>query len=290
MQSGASLRVRQGYAQAAEQSMLPYFGRFPFSHGAAPPPNFATGNRFYDDNAWVGEVFLHAYAISGLKPLLRAAEGVMAFERTGEWHKGEGQKKFPGGEFWNTFRRYRTLDASAGAVQLALRLYLVTYDSSNPQERYLARQDLYFAKRVYGWVRRTLANSHGLYSSHLYNGTVAKMGEINGQAMMARDGYLLYRATHWASYLVQAQTTRAAIWRHWPTAESIEGIKPVYTFQTFYNVSNTTLLSQYTNWIAANTRHGVFLLTAKFHGKPVAPCPQSGATGVLILRERASGS
>ena len=55
------------------------------------------------------------------------AVGMPAFPASVRHAKRPGapyaQRKFPGGEFWNTNRHFRTLDASAGWAHLALRLY-----------------------------------------------------------------------------------------------------------------------------------------------------------------------
>jgi hypothetical protein len=279
LQAGRSapLTVRQAYANEVLATLRPYFYGHPFSHGATP--RGSPGLRFYDDNAWVGMVFLMAYRQSGLRALLYAAEGVMRFEFTGEWRSSDPARNHydPGGIYWTTHRHQRPLTANAGATNLALQLYLVTR-----KRAYLA-----FAKRDYRWLRETLRNPNGLYRQFEgFYGKTRGFGAVNGQAMVAGDAAMLSHITHSTAYLGQSRQVAEATWRHY--GPMLQHIKPVYTSQAFYflprssMLANRATLNAYANWLVQHMSRGKLLLP--FGNRTVTPTSQAGATGVLVMR------
>jgi Glycosyl hydrolase family 76 len=286
----ARLAVRQRYAKAVYRMFRAYFDGHPFSHGATAAVDTAHQPRYYDDNDWIGMDLLSAYRQSGLKPLLEAVEGIQRFIYTGQWRSSDPPDDHfdPGGVYWNTHRRQRTLDTNGGATQMALSLYLLTHRMK--AYRHSASKELDFAKAVYRWVRRTLAMANGLYHASVAPGGIITGGAaINGDAMMVRDGLMLYHITGFASYRKDALKTAAAISKQYPVT-AIEKMCPVYVAQSFYDLGSSVLhrLQRYANWVVAHMNHRGVLLKTRYPSHCTGPNPQSGATGALILRLRST--
>jgi Glycosyl hydrolase family 76 len=171
--------------------------------GTVAPPTGPGGNKYYDDNEWVGIELMRMYELTHNAPALGSAEAIMAFVMAG-WDT-DPELACPGGvPFSNSSENLERNTVTDGpGAELALQLYRAT---GNPQ--YLA-----FAEMAYEWVRRCLLSSNGLYADHIGpHGAVAQTYWSYNQGSMIGAGTLLYQATGNGAYLYQArQTAQAAL-------------------------------------------------------------------------------
>ncbi len=167
------------------------------------PPGYTalhgpSGDKYYDDNAWIGIAMMDAYKENQDPEYLKRAEEVFKFVE----HGSEGTDQFanPGGVLWSQEKdnQYRATVSTAGAAQLALQLYEQTHD-----QKYLD-----FAKEQHDWINANLKAPDGLY----YDGMEAN-GSIEGheakysynQGLMLGNATMLYEATGDPKYLQEAQ-------------------------------------------------------------------------------------
>ena len=163
--------------------------------GSASPPGYDCvvvpnlghgGVRFYDDNVWIGLDLVRAYRLIGAPALLRRAEEVFAFTKSG-WDTNSSDP-FPGGVFWTQSQanRDRNTISTAGAAKLGLELYLI--------DRQQAK--LTTARSMLAWVDATLRAPNGLYWDHVsLDGRINKSEWSYNQGMMLGAYLQLYRAT-----------------------------------------------------------------------------------------------
>lgn len=109
---------------------------------------FGGGQKFYDDNQWIGMEFIHAYHLLNDSTWLVKAIDIFHFTLQG-WSEERG-----GGIYWreNDFETKNTCSNGPGAV-LALMLYQETND-----EQYLD-----WAKRILDWVKQLKDPATGVY-------------------------------------------------------------------------------------------------------------------------------
>jgi hypothetical protein len=171
--------------------------------GTVAPPEGPGGNKYYDDNAWIGIELTRMYEQTHNAALLGSAEGIMAFEIAG-WDTQPGLA-CPGGiPFSNSVENTeRNAATNAPTAELGAQLYRLTGNV----------QYLQFAAMAYEWVRTCLTQPNGLYADHIKNHGVIDPTEWSyNQGTMIGAGTLLYQATHNSAYLFQArQTAKAAI-------------------------------------------------------------------------------
>jgi hypothetical protein len=165
------------------------------------PPLGGGGDRFFDDNAWLGLALVRHHELTGTPELLRLAERVFSFVVTGwstdaSWH-------LPGGLRWKepVSNRSRNTCVNGPAAELAARLY----------EKTGAAPYLDWATRIYGWSRSAL-----LGPDRLYVDQIAPDGQPNrtiwsyNQGTMIGAGVLLAGTTGDSAYLDQAVETATA--------------------------------------------------------------------------------
>jgi hypothetical protein len=284
--TAASKLARQQYGSQLYTALAQYGDGLPFSSGLTPRAGDVSATRFYDDAVSLGLDLIQAYKESHQTRLLRAAEGDLNFERTGEWRPSDpaDQQRDPGGIYWNTLRRTRPLHSTAGAAQVALELYLITHD----------RRDLTFAEQEYRWVLHTLGTPAGLYRSRVEpGGTVTGVTTDNGDGMMIAAGVLLYQITSQKQYLNQARkTVEASLKRFTPPV--LEKTCPAFNNEYFEDLlvfnkvirldAITQSLDAYDAWASqqSDPHTGAFGLTYPHACAP--PAPQAGVTGALILK------
>jgi Glycosyl hydrolase family 76 len=282
----ASRSARQQYASELYTALSQYADGLPFASGLTPRAGDVSATRFYDDAVSLGLDLIQAYKESHQARLLRAAQGDLNFERTGEWRPSDppDQQRHPGGIYWNTLRRTRPLHSTAGAAQVALELYLITHD----------RRDLTFAEQEYRWVQQTLGTPAGLYRSRVEpGGTVTGSTTDNGDGMMIAAGALLYQITSQKQYLNQAlKTAKASVKRF--SASVLENTCPAFNNEYLEDLmmfnkvvrldSITQLLDAYDAWASEHSdpHTGEFSLT--YPHACARPAPQAGVTGALILK------
>ncbi len=167
------------------------------------PPNGQGGDKFYDDNEWIGLSFLLRNAMSrhGDAAAVRRAAAIFDLVTYG-WDT-DPSHPLPGGVFWTQapWSSDRNTVSNAPGAEIGARLYLLTG----------RRSYLDWATRMYDWVRGSMLAPNGLYFDHVnLAGTIEKTQWSYNQGVMIGAGALLYRATGRREYLDQARSTAAA--------------------------------------------------------------------------------
>jgi hypothetical protein len=194
--------------------------------GTVAPPTGPGGDKYYDDNEWVGIELVRMYELTHATALLGSAEGIMAFVMAG-WSTNP-EYACPGGvPFSNAVENNERNTVTDGpAAELAVKLYELTGNV----------QYLQFAELTYEWVRRCLTESNGLYADHIgAHGKVEPAEWSYNQGSMIGAGTLLYQATHNGAYLYQArQTAKAALAYYTP--ERLGSENPFFVSVYFRNM------------------------------------------------------
>jgi hypothetical protein len=180
-----------------------YTSTLPAFDGTVAPPAGPGGEKYYDDNDWVGIELARIYKQTHNPGALGYAEGIMAFEIAG--YSADQTLACPGGiPFSNSIENVeRNTVTTAPAAELGVELYKIT-----GQLQYLQ-----FAEQAYNWVRSCLLQPSGLYADHIRpHGVIDQTLWSYNQGTMIGAGTLLYQATGNAAYLYQArQTAKAAL-------------------------------------------------------------------------------
>ena len=176
------------------------------------------GEKFYDDQEWVGLQLVRAYRMLGDPGLL--ARALELFRLIVYGWDGNARHPCPGGVFWTqregTFKR-NTVSNAPGA-QLGVELYQLTRRAAYLQ----------WAKRMYHWVRLCLRETSGLYADNIdLSGTIDRSIFIYNQGTMLGTEALLYQATGNAEYLAHAQEEAATTLAYFTTSQ-LEGQPPFF--------------------------------------------------------------
>lgn len=113
---------------------------------------YGGGDRFYDDNQWIGITAMNQYTITGRKQWLKTAIAIFDFMMTGL------DEKTGGGLYWQEGNLKSKNTCSNGpGILLALQLYKATRD-----EKYLKT-----AEDLYKWVNSHLKSPESLYYDNI---------------------------------------------------------------------------------------------------------------------------
>jgi rhamnogalacturonyl hydrolase YesR len=192
-----------------------------YKHGGAYAPSVGGGNKLWDDNAWIGLDFMQAYAQTGNKDYVKAAEAMFPFMLEG-LHKD-------GGLYWeeNNPRMTRNTCGNGPAIQYALRLYMATKD-----EKYLD-----FAKNLDGFMNEKLRSPEGLYWDNLAdNGELGKDIYSYNQGTPIGADVLWYRVTGDKKYLERATQTAQATLDHFAKNDGLWKQAPCFNAILFRNL------------------------------------------------------
>jgi uncharacterized protein YyaL (SSP411 family) len=170
---------------------------------------FGGGDKFYDDNQWLGIDFVYAYRQTGQNLYLDKAKEVWEFVISG-W-----SDDFGGGIYWkeNDFTTKNTCSNGPAAVQ-ALLLYEETGD-----EEYLD-----WAIRIMEWVIQLKDPVSGVYRDN-----IDEQGNIESTTWTYNTGTpihanaLLYQATGDEAWLTEARALAAASLDHFAPETEIDG-------------------------------------------------------------------
>jgi hypothetical protein len=156
-----------------------------------------TGDRYYDDNDWVGHDLLLDAILTGDGTTLSRAQGVFSYVQTG-WQPGLPN---PGGIRWvdATWNGDRGMAATSGFAMLGAHLYDAT---GRGTQSYLD-----WAQRAYDWTKRYLLSpQNGLYWNAMRaDGAIDQSLWIYNQGVLIGASVQLYRATGSSSYLTEAR-------------------------------------------------------------------------------------
>ncbi len=154
------------------------------------------GDKFYDDNEWLGLEFLRLFERSGDTTYLNKAKAVFELVVYG-WDEDPAHP-CPGGVYWTqaSWSQDRNTISNAPGAQIGARLFLIT-----GQDYYLD-----WATRMVAWVDDCMLAPNGLYWDHIdLAGNVEKTQWSYNQGMMIGAKVLLYQATGNENYLREAQ-------------------------------------------------------------------------------------
>jgi hypothetical protein len=176
------------------------------------PPLGQGGDKFYDDNEWLGLAFLQRhYLTPGGDPaaLRRVAE---IFDLVVYGWDTDPSHPCPGGVFWTQapWSQDRNTVSNAPGAQVGLHLYLATREAAHVD----------WSVRMYDWVRTNMLAPNGLYWDHVdLAGNIQKTQWSYNQGVMIGAGMLLYQATGRRRYLAEACDTAAAALRFYAENE-----------------------------------------------------------------------
>lgn len=158
------------------------------------------GDKYYDDNIWIGLDLIDLWRASGDARWRDDAARIFTFVSSA-WDD-DPRHPSPGGIFWaqpaaNATRDRNTVSNAPAAI-LALRLHTATGDA----------EYLRWAERLFGWVEETLCDpTDGLYWDHLkLDGTIERTKWSYNQGTMLGAATLLGQATGDRQFIDQAKT------------------------------------------------------------------------------------
>jgi len=188
-----SSALNSGQVKQARAALDHYWDK----NGKPPGYNsgYTGGDKYYDDNAWVGIAFMDAHKLKHDPYYLNMANEIYDFDEYGS--RGTEQLAKPGGVFWTQQEgdKYRATVSTAGAAQLALMLYDTTHI-----QKYLD-----FGKKQFDWVNEYLRTPAGLYQDGLdKDGSPHREEYTYNQGLMLGDATLLFKATSDPKYLEMA--------------------------------------------------------------------------------------
>lgn len=176
--------------------------RVPGYDSAPRPPWGRGGDKYYDDNAWIGRALLRSarLGVDSLAPTLAA---VGRFVRTG-WDE-DPAAPCPGGVAWVRASHNGDRNTVSTAPSALLVLGLAGNDNEAVNEA------IAWAARSYGWVRRCLGGADQLYGDHVRaDGAIDATRWSYNQGAMIALGAALALATGEERYRREAVATARA--------------------------------------------------------------------------------
>lgn len=155
------------------------------------------GDRFYDDNQWIGLAYMDAYARTKKRVFLERSVEIYRFMLSG-YDTVTG-----GGLYWKEGdKRTKNTCSNGPGILLALDLYKAT-----GERRYLDT-----AMLLYIWVNRVLQSPSGVYYDNIRttDGRIARQFYTYNTGTMLQANVILYTLTKKAAYLDEAHRLAAA--------------------------------------------------------------------------------
>ncbi|MBX3254288.1 MAG: glycoside hydrolase family 76 [Chitinophagaceae bacterium] len=128
-----------------------YDDRPPRAGYASYPPPLGGGDRFYDDNQWVGIAMMDAWADNKNPEYLSLSRGIYDFMMTA-WDTVGG-----GGLYWEEGKPTKNTCSNGPGIILALQLYKATGEKGFLDTAIL----------LYDWVNKNLRDPQGLYLDNI---------------------------------------------------------------------------------------------------------------------------
>lgn len=199
--------IGRGYEQEVRRRNATYDK---YWNGTTQPPGYDSyvrpplgqgGDKFYDDNEWIGLQFVQNYKRTGDRAALARAKQIFALVVHG-WDT-DPSHPCPGGVYWTQapWSQDRNTVSNGPGAELGLHLYLLTHE----------RGYLTWAKRMFEWADGCLLAPNGLYWDHIdLAGTIEKTQWSYNQGVMLGAATLLYKATGDRKYLTKAKSIATA--------------------------------------------------------------------------------
>nr|BBH87937.1 hydrolase [Thermosporothrix sp. COM3] len=154
------------------------------------------GDKFYDDNEWVGLAKIQLYLMTKDQAALKRAKEIFTLVVSG-WDTDPSHPA-PGGVFWTqaSWSQDRNTVSNMPGAEMGLRLYQIT------GERF------YFdwAKKMYDWTNEHLLAPNGLYWDNVHmDGTIDKTQWSYNQGVPIGVNVLFYQITGDSVYLQRAK-------------------------------------------------------------------------------------
>jgi hypothetical protein len=168
---------------------------------AVVPPLGAGGDRYFDDNTWLGLAALRHHALTGEERGLELARHLLEFVTSG-W-SSQATWSHPGGIRWKEppTNTSRNTCSNAPVAELAALVYEITGEHGA----------LDWATTIYAWVRSALLGPDQLYLDRITpQGVVDPTVWTYNQGTMIGAGVLLHRITGIDEYLSDAVATARA--------------------------------------------------------------------------------
>lgn len=227
---------------------------------AVRPPLGSGGDRFYDDNTWLGLALVRHHELTANPELLRLAQRVFSFVVSG-WST-DTTWQVPGGIRWkeSLSNRSRNTCVNGPAAELAARLHDKSSDAWY----------LDWAVRIYNWTREALLGPDCLYLDRIApdGSRIPTIWSYNQGAMIGA-GILLTQQTRDSSFLDHSVETAAAYIRSRDVAE-LTTQEPAFNAVFFRNLlmldqvrpghRGHALAAEYSSamWATKRLRHGLF--------------------------------
>jgi len=165
------------------------------------PPLGQGGDKFYDDNEWIGLNLIQHFKRTGDRSSLARAKEIFTLVVHG-WDD-DPSHPCPGGVYWTQapWSQDRNTVSNGPGAELGLHLYLLTRD-----KHYLT-----WSKKMYDWTQNCMLAPNGLYWDHIdLAGNIEKTQWSYNQGVMIGAATLLYKATGEKKYLTSARSVAAA--------------------------------------------------------------------------------
>lgn len=188
--------------------------------GYGPVTNGRTGkgDRYYDDNAWIGLAYVQAYTQTKNPEYLKEAKDVFTFLKSG--------MQPDGGLVWVEHAKNPTYNTcvEGPAAELALRLHL-----ASPNEGYLQ-----YGERLYAHMHKhleiTSGPKAGLYSDNVSTDLAKRSDDIwsYNEGTPVGAATLLYRISGEQKYLEQARQTADASLNYYGKGDALWKQPPAF--------------------------------------------------------------
>jgi hypothetical protein len=168
------------------------------------------GDKYYDDNAWLGLALLQHYKMTGSPSSLRWAGAVHAFAYPGGWHTTPTDA-YPGGIYWvqqdigaGLTNHDRTCTSSAPNAEIAFRLHHLHSDEQPPL--------LAAGAAIQDWVLSNLYDDGSglLFDKVMGDGKLDTTLRTYNQGATIAANVARYRSTTQVEYLSQAEAIAEA--------------------------------------------------------------------------------
>jgi len=217
--SASGLVPNKGITTTALQPSPPGYDSY------VDPPLGGSGDKFYDDNAWVGLESAQHYLMTGDPSALDRAKAIFALATKG-WDDNTAHPA-PGGVFWTqaSWSQDRNTVSNMPNAEVGLRLYQITHDAF-----YLT-----WATKMYDWVNTTLRDpSDGLYWDHItLSGQINQTKWSYNQGVPIGVNVLFYQVTGDPAYLRRAEQIADAALAYYGSDNRLDK-QPAYFNSIFF--------------------------------------------------------